>query len=224
MRVLIVEDEVKIAQFTCQALEQMSYSGDIAQTGQRARELFSHIDYDLVVLDLMLPDDHGLNLCKDFKGLKSHIPILVISTLSQIHDKVLGLDSGANDYITKPFHIDEFYARVRALLRRQDERGITLKYQDLELDLVKHQAIRDGQYIKLTSKEFALLEYFMRNTGRPLTRTQIAQHVWDLNFDPESNIVDVYIKQLRKKIDLPGTRKLIKTIIGLGYVLGDENL
>lgn len=222
MRILVVEDEIKIAQFTAQALAGMSYIAELTSTGKRARELFQEIDYDLVILDIMLPDDDGMKMCRDFKQIKKQVPILMLTTLAQIHDKVKGLDSGADDYMTKPFHIDEFTARVRVLLRRNSETGMLLKCGDLELDLVKRQAIRNGLSIKLTTKEFALLEYFLRNVGRPLSRTQITQHVWDLHFDPESNVVDVYVKQLRKKIDSTESKKLIKTIVGIGYVLNDE--
>ena len=222
MRILVVEDEVKIAQFTAQILSGLSYVTELTSTGKKARELFEFIDYDLVILDLMLPDDDGISLCRDFKRLKPKVPILMLTTLSEIHDKVRGLNSGADDYMTKPFHTEEFTARVRALLRRNQEQGLSLKCADLEPDLVKRHAQRDGQVIKLTTKEFALLEYLLRNTGRPLSRIQIAQHVWDLHFDPESNVVDVYVKQIRKKIDHPFPKKLIKTIVGMGYVINED--
>jgi DNA-binding response OmpR family regulator len=222
MRILVVEDEIKIAQFTAQVLSGLSYIPELTANGKRARELFERMDYDLVLLDLMLPDDDGISPCRDFKRLKPKIPILMLTTLSEIHDKVRGLNSGADDYMTKPFHADELIARVRALLRRNHDQQLLLKCGDLELDLVKRQAQRQGQLIKLTTKEFSLLEYLMRNEGRPLSRIQIAQHVWDLHFDPESNVVDVYVKQIRKKVDSIGDKKLIKTIIGMGYVINDE--
>jgi DNA-binding response OmpR family regulator len=219
---LVVEDEPKIAQFTAKILNEMSYAVEIAHTGQKARELFSLVDYDLIILDLMLPDDDGIKLCQDFKRLKPERPILMLTTLAQINNKVLGLNSGADDYMTKPYHVEELIARVRVLLRRHQDQGLILKYCDLELDLVKRVAYRFGETIKLTMKEFALLEYFMRNMGRPLSRIQIAQHVWDLHFDPESNVVDAYVKQLRKKIDSRATKKLIKTVVGYGYMLNEE--
>lgn len=222
MRILVVEDEPKIAQFTAQILTEMSYAVEVAHTGKKARELFNIVDYDLIILDLMLPDDDGIGLCKDFKKMKSEIPILMLTTLNQINDKVLGLNSGADDYMTKPYHVEELVARVRVLLRRHQDQGLILKCDNLELDLVKRVAYRFGETIKLTSKEFALLEYMLRNMGRPLSRAQIAQHVWDLHFDPESNVVDAYVKQLRKKIDSGHGKKLIKTIIGHGYMLNDE--
>lgn len=222
MRILIIEDEPKIAQFTAQVLGGMSYVTDLAPTSEEGRKHFNTIEYDLVILDIKLPDGDGLELCKEFKRTRANIPILMLTTLSQIYDKVRGLDSGADDYMTKPFSVEEFSARVRALLRRHQEKGMTLQCADLSLDLVKREAIRDGKSIKLTTKEFGLLEYLLRNIGRPLSRAQIAQHVWDLHFDPESNIVDAYVKQLRKKIDSAHDRKLIKTIVGLGYVISEE--
>jgi DNA-binding response OmpR family regulator len=222
MRILIVEDEQKIAQFTSNILKEMAYATDIAPTGSEARDLFELIEYDLVILDLMLPDINGISLCKTFKEMRPNRPVLMLTTLSEIHDKVRGLDSGADDYMTKPFHTEEFTARVRALLRRNQDSTLTLECADLQLDLVKRQALRNGETIKLTTKEYALLEYLMRNQGRPLSRVQISQHVWDLHFDPESNIVDAYIKQLRKKIDHNGPKKLIKTIIGHGYTINED--
>lgn len=222
MRILIVEDEVKISQFIAQTIKGLGHATDTAITGEDARNLYSQYDYDLIVLDVMLPDDSGLNLCREFKAKKSSTPIMMLTTLSQIEDKVKGLDSGADDYMTKPFSVDEMSARVRALLRRHSDKPLTLKCSDLELNVVTRQAARNGMIIKLTTKEYSLLEYFMRNAGKPLSRAQIAQHVWDLHFDPESNVVDVYVKQLRKKIDAENSKKLIKTIVGLGYVLNED--
>ncbi len=222
MRILVVEDEHKILQFIVNSLQGLGHAIDATQSGDVARSYFEQYEYDLVILDVMLPDDNGIKICKSFKLQKPSIPILILTTLSQIQDKVRGLDSGADDYMTKPFDVEELSARVRALLRRNSDQKLSLKCDDLELDLVKHLAFRSGQQIKLTNKEYSLLEYFMRNIGRPLSRAQIAQHVWDLHFDPESNVVDVYVKQLRKKIDNEYQKKLIKTIIGMGYVLNDE--
>ncbi len=222
MRVLIVEDEIKISQFVAQIVKTLGHAADSVLTGEDARSYFEQFEYDLVILDVMLPDDNGIKLCKNFKELRPQTPILMLTTLSQIQDKVRGLDSGADDYMTKPFNVDEMSARVRALLRRNSDKPMILKCGDLELDIVRHQASRNNQEIKLTNKEYSLLEYFLRNIGRPLTRSQIAQHVWDHHFDPESNVVDVYVKQLRKKIDSDSETKLIKTIVGMGYVLSDK--
>ncbi len=200
----------------------MGHAIDVVTEGEEARLLFAQFDYDLVILDVMLPDDNGIKLCKTFKQQKSQIPILILTTLSLIHDKVRGLDSGADDYMTKPFMVEELSARVRALLRRNSSQFNTLKCLNLELDITKRTATRAGLAIKLTNKEYSLLEYFLRNIGRTLSRTQIAQHVWDQHFDQESNVVDVYVKQLRKKIDANADQKLIKTIIGVGYVLSED--
>lgn len=222
MRILVVEDEIKISQFVAQIVKNLGHAVDSVSTGEEARSYFEEFEYDLVILDVMLPDDNGIKICKHFKTLKPHTPILMVTTLSQIQDKVRGLDSGADDYMTKPFDVEEMSARVRALLRRSSDKPLVFRCKDLELDIVKHHAVRNGILIKLTNKEYSLLEYFMRNLGRPLTRAQIAQHVWDHHFDPESNVVDVYVKQLRKKIDSEHEHKLIKTIVGLGYVLSEE--
>jgi len=222
MRILIVEDEPKIAKFTSKALLELSYVTDIANTCERARELLETQEFDLIVLDIMLPDGDGISLCREFKAKKPATPILMLTTMAEIFDKVKGLNSGADDYMTKPFHLEELSARVHALLRRHNVKGLVLHCADLELDLVTREAKRNGQLIKLTGKEFGLLEYLLRNVRRPMSRVQIAQHVWDLHFDPESNVVDAYIKQLRKKIDSDHAHKLIKTIVGLGYVISDE--
>jgi DNA-binding response OmpR family regulator len=222
VRILVVEDELKISQFIVQTLKGLAHAIDTAATGEEARVLFAQGEYDLVILDVMLPDDNGIRICRDFKTLKPTTPIMMLTTLSQVEDKVKGLDSGADDYMTKPFSVDEMSARVRALLRRNSSQTLILKCHDLELDIVQRNAKRGGELIKLTTKEYSLLEYFLRNVGRPLSRAQICQHVWDLHFDPESNVVDVYVKQLRKKIDVGTSKKLIKTIVGLGYVLNEE--
>lgn len=222
MRILVVEDEIKISKFLAQILQGMGHAADTVQTCQGARDLNEGVDYDLIVLDVMLPDDNGLKLCREFKEKKPESPIMMLTTLTEIEHKVRGLDSGADDYMTKPFSVDEFSARVRALLRRNSTKTMVLKCADLELNLVTRNAIRKGVVIKLTTKEYSLLEYLLRNAGKPLSRAQIAQHVWDLHFDPESNVVDVYVKQLRKKIDHGQEKKLVKTIVGLGYVLNED--
>lgn len=222
MRILIVEDELKIAQFIGQVVTGMGHAADIASSGAEARALFSQFEYDLVILDVMLGDEDGKKICREFKIQKSSTLVMMLTALSRIEDKVAGLDSGADDYLTKPFSVDEMSARLRALLRRHAEKPLNLKCADLELDVIKRQAIRSGSAIRLTTKEYALLEYFLRNVGRPLTRAQIAEHVWDLHFDPESNVVDVYVNHLRKKIDTGAAKKLIKTIVGQGYVLNED--
>ena len=222
MRILIVEDELKIAQFVAQTMVEMGHAADLAPTGSKARDLFGQFNYDLIILDVMLPDDDGRKISREFKALKPSIPILMLTAMSRVEDKVLGLDSGADDYQTKPFSVDELSARIRALLRRNIDTPLGLKCGDLELDMIKRHAIRSGTTIKLTTKEYSLLEYFLRNVGRPLSRAQIAEHVWDLHFDPESNVVDVYVNHLRKKIDVGYEKKLIKTIVGQGYILNAD--
>jgi len=223
MRILIVEDEPKIGSFIQNILKEMGHSGDLTHYGKVAQDYFKQVQYDLVVLDLMLPDMSGISLCKEFKAQAADIPIIILTTLNQTADKVRGLDAGADDYLSKPFEVEEFSARVRALLRRNKEVKSELMCGDLKLDIIKRVAWRENNEIKLTTKEFSLLEYFLRNMDRPLTRTQIAQHVWDVNFDTESNVIDAYVKQLRKKIDHPFEKKLIKTIVGHGYKISNEN-
>ncbi len=224
MRILVVEDQKKMAQFVQKGLVEAGYAVDMAHDGQGAESLVADNDYDLLVLDVMLPDTSGLVLAKHFRkdGFKG--PILLLTALNTTKDKVAGLDSGADDYLTKPYALDELLARVRALLRRnQTTSATTLKYFDLEMDLVTRQVKRGGKELKLTVKEFSLLEYFMRNPERPLGRMTIANHVWDVHFDPESNVIDVYINSLRKKLDQPFEQKLLHTMVGLGYVLKKQS-
>ncbi|HRO67910.1 MAG TPA: response regulator transcription factor, partial [Pseudobdellovibrionaceae bacterium] len=188
-----------------------------------AESLSSENDYDLVILDVMLPDQSGIDTARHLRQDGYAGPLLMLTALSTTKDKVHGLDAGADDYLTKPYSFDELMARVRALLRRSGQQvASSLKYSDLELDLLSRRARRSGQEIQLTSKEFALLEYLMRNPERPLGRVSIAEHVWDVHFDTESNVIDVYINLLRKKVDAPFPKKLIHTVIGTGYVLRES--
>jgi two-component system copper resistance phosphate regulon response regulator CusR len=221
MRVLVVEDQRKMAKFIQKGLSEAGYSVDLAETGQAAESLAAENEYDLVVLDVMLPDQNGLDTARHMRTDGFDRPILMLTALSGTKDKVNGLDSGADDYLTKPFEFDELLARVRALLRRNSTGGVgaVLSFADLEMDLVKRKAKRGGIDLSLTTKEFALLEYFLRNPDRPLTRTSIAEHVWDAQFDSDSNVIDVYINMLRKKVDQPFPSKLIHTVVGVGYVL-----
>lgn len=226
MRILVVEDQVKMANFLKQGLNEVGYAVDIAESGTAAESFTAQGDYDLVILDVMLPDQSGIDTARHLRtdGFKG--PILMLTALSTTKDKVNGLDAGADDYLTKPYSFDELHARVRALLRRNPTATgtatNTLKYADLELDLIQRKARRGGQEITLTTKEFALLEYFMRNPERPLGRVSIAEHVWDIHFDSESNVIDVYINLLRKKIDAPFPKRLIHTVVGTGYVLKEH--
>lgn len=224
MRVLVVEDQRKMAKFIQQGLGEAGYSVDLAETGSGAEVLAAENEYDLVILDVMLPDQNGLDTARHLRNDGFEKPILMLTALSGTKDKVAGLDSGADDYLAKPFEFDELLARVRALLRRQTTGGVgsVLRFEDIEMDLVKRKARRANQELTLTQKEFALLEYFLRNPDRPLTRTSIAEHVWDARFDSDSNVIDVYINMLRKKVDQPYPMKLIHTVVGVGYVLKRE--
>lgn len=224
MRILVVEDSVKMSRFLKQGLNEIGYAVDLTHKGIEAEVLVSENEYDLVILDVMLPDQSGIDTSKNIRRDGYQGPILMLTALATTKDKVTGLDAGADDYLTKPYSFEELQARIRALLRRNSpgkHLNNQLKYSDLELDLINRKAIRAGQEISLTTKEFALLEYFLRNPERPLGRVSIAEHVWDLHFDSESNVIDVYINMLRKKIDSPFKRKLIHTVVGTGYVLKD---
>lgn len=221
MRLLIVEDQVKMAEFLKKGLTDAGYSVDTAETGGSAENLCSTTPYDMVVLDVGLPDQSGLEIAKHLRQKGFANPILMLTAYSSVSDKVTGLDAGADDYLTKPFSFEELLARVRALLRRQATgAGHTtlLKYCDVEMDLIQRKVKRNELPIVLTTKEFALLEYFIRNAEKPLTRAQIAQHVWDIEFDSESNVIDVYVNFLRKKIDAAPAKKLIQTVVGVGYI------
>lgn len=224
MRILVVEDQAKMANFLKRGLNEVGYAVDIAETGAAAEGFVVENEYDLIILDVGLPDQSGLDTARHLRADGFEGPILMLTALSTTKDKVHGLDAGADDYLTKPYSFEELLARVRALLRRKGQGGTTslLKYADLELDLISRKARRAGQEIHLTAKEFALLEYFLRNPDRPLGRTSIAEHVWDVHFDSESNVIDVYINLLRKKVDAPFTKKLIQTVVGVGYVLRES--
>nr|BFD60137.1 response regulator transcription factor [Bdellovibrio sp. CKG001]BFD63549.1 response regulator transcription factor [Bdellovibrio sp. HM001]BFD66296.1 response regulator transcription factor [Bdellovibrio sp. HAGR004] len=227
MRILVVEDQVKMANFLKQGLNEVGYAVDLAESGSAAESYLAQGDYDLVILDVMLPDQSGIDTARHIRRDGFEGPILMLTALSTTKDKVHGLDAGADDYLTKPYSFDELHARVRALLRRKTPSNggasNVLKYADLELDLIQRKARRASQDISLTSKEFALLEYFMRNPERPLGRVSIAEHVWDIHFDSESNVIDVYINLLRKKIDAPFPKRLIHTVVGTGYVLKENS-
>lgn len=225
MRILVVEDQSKMAQFLKRGLNEVGYAVDLAETGAAAESLNAENDYDLIVLDVGLPDQSGIDTARHLRSDGFEGPILMLTALSTTKDKVNGLDAGADDYLTKPYSFDELLARVRALLRRRGAAGgstSTLKYADLELDLISRRARRGSQEIQLTAKEFSLLEYLMRNPERPLGRVLIAEHVWDVHFDSESNVIDVYINLLRKKVDAPFPKKLIQTVVGVGYVLREN--
>ncbi|MBS1985629.1 MAG: response regulator transcription factor [Bdellovibrionales bacterium] len=223
MRLLVVEDQKKMAGFLQKGLSEAGYSVDMAGSGAAAESFAAQNEYDLVILDVMLPDKNGLDISRSLRTGGYQGPILMLTALSSTKDKVNGLDAGADDYLTKPFAFEELLARARALLRRNAGGGGTaLKFADIEMDLVRRQVVRAGKNIQLTSKEFALLEFFMRHPNRPISRTEISEHVWDVHFDSGSNVIDVYINMLRKKVDQGFDRKLIHTVIGYGYSLKEE--
>lgn len=223
MRILVVEDERKVASFIRQGLGEEGYAVDVASNGEEGLAMARDGVHDLIILDIGLPKMNGLQVLQELRRRKVTTPVLLLTVRATIEDKVLGLDAGADDYLTKPFAFQELVARVRALLRRRAEGGpAVLQFADLTLDPARHTAFRGGQKIDLTSKEFALLDYFMRNPGRVLTRTMIIEHVWDYDFDTGTNVVDVYVNYLRKKIDSDREPKLIHTIRGVGYVMKAE--
>ncbi len=221
---LVVEDERKVANFIRQGLVEEGHTVEVAADGETALDLLlSESPYDLVVLDVMLPKRDGFAVLKSLREHRIETPVLMLTARDSVADKVAGLDRGADDYLTKPFAFEEFLARVRALLRRgAPRRAPVLRLLDLTLDPATREVTRGGRRIDLTVREFALLEYFLRSVGRVLTRPMIAEHVWGLDFDPESNIIDVYVGYLRRKIDTPGERRLLHTVRGAGYVMKAE--
>ncbi|MBN1533154.1 MAG: response regulator transcription factor [Spirochaetes bacterium] len=220
MRILIIEDDEKVAHFIQKGLEEEQYAVDVSHDGEDGAHWACENAYDLIILDLMLPKKDGYTICRELRGKKVHAPILMLTARDRLQDKVSGLDAGADDYLTKPFSFDELLARIRALLRRsQQYREEALRLGDLTLDPSSRTVNRGGRTVELTGKEYALLEYFMRNQGRVLTETQIIEHVWDMNFDSLANTVNVYIHHLRNKIDRGHEKKLLHTIRGMGFVL-----
>ena len=224
MRILIVEDERKIARALGRALKNEKYAVDISHDGTDAYAMAGMIDYDLLILDRMIPGDYdGLSLTKKLREEGKRGPILLLTALGEIQDKTEGLDSGADDYLTKPFALDELLARIRALLRRpQTQVETILKIADLSLDLNMHEVFRNNQKIELTNKEFSLLEYLVRNAGRPVSKEQIINHVWNYDADILPNNIEVYISYLREKVDKPFEKKLIKTVRGIGYKIDEQ--
>jgi len=220
MRILVIEDEKKVASFIKKGLEEEHYAVDTAYDGETGLYMADVNEYDLIVLDLMIPKIDGLEVLKRIRSNKNNVPILVLTAKDTVEDMVKGLDSGCDDYLTKPFNFVVFLARIRALLRREKiEKEPLLKIADLTLSPVTHKVTRRGKEIELTSKEYALLEYFMRNSDKVLTRTMISEHVWDYHFDSLTNVIDVYVNYLRRKIDKDFEPKLIHTIRGVGYIM-----
>jgi len=225
MRILVVEDDKAVASFVKKGLESEQYAVDVTGDGEDAQSLVGEANFDLVVLDLVLPKIDGLDVLKHIRIRKPSLPVLILSGRARVEDRVKGLDLGADDYLTKPFSFSELSARVRALMRRSPSTiGIVLRVEDLELDRAERLVRRAGRRIDLTPREFALLEYLMRNAGRSVTRAMIIEHVWNFSFDTMTNVVDVYINYLRKKIDQGFERKLIHTVRNVGYELGTREL
>ncbi|MEK7773649.1 MAG: response regulator transcription factor [Deltaproteobacteria bacterium] len=222
MRILVIEDEKKVAGFIKTGLEQESYAVDIAYDGIEGEHFAQVNEYDAVILDIMLPKKSGFEVLKELKALGVKAPVLLLTARDSVEDRVKGLDLGADDYLTKPFAFEELLARLRVLMRRGGYGSPALKFADLSLDPATRKARRGDVEIELTVKEYALLEYLLRHPNRVLTRTLIAEHVWDQSFDTETNVVDVYINHLRNKIDKDFPCKLIHTVRGVGYVLKEE--
>lgn len=222
MRILIVEDERRLSNIIKKGVIEDGFAVDQAFDGEEGLYLGESEEYDLIILDLMLPKISGLDVCRELRKKNIKIPILMLTAKSTTQDKVAGLDSGADDYITKPFSFLEFRSRIHAIIRRsQKDSSPILKISDLEADPLKHVVKRAGEKIDLTPKEFSILEFLMRHKGEVITRTMIIEHVWDYNFDGMSNVVDVFVASLRKKIDSVSKNKLIQTIHGVGYRIDD---
>jgi heavy metal response regulator len=220
MRVLVVEDEEKIARFIQRGLKEEGYAVDMAKDGDEGHFMATTNEYDVILLDIMLPKRNGYDLCKKLREENVKVPVIFLSVKDEVKDKVRGLDAGADDYLVKPFAFEELLARVRANLRRKpDGSQMTYTVGDLTLDVTKREALRAGKTISLTAREYAMLEYFMRNAGQVVTRTMLSEHVWDVYFDTSSNVIDVYVNYLRAKIDDGHKVKLIHTVRGSGYMM-----
>jgi two-component system, OmpR family, copper resistance phosphate regulon response regulator CusR len=226
MKVLVIEDEPKVASFIKRGLEELSFHIDIAFDGLIGEKLGLTRKYDVIVLDIIIPGKNGIELCRKLKSVKPEVPVLMLTALGTTEDKVTGFEAGADDYLLKPFEFAELVARIKALTRRSKVAPLsnshTLEFADLKLDLDKKVAIRGGSIINLTAKEFLLLEYFIRNRERVISRPELAEKIWDVTFDTGTNVVEVYINILRKKIDRDFHPKLLHTRIGLGYILSEE--
>jgi heavy metal response regulator len=223
MRILVVEDESKLSAFIKRGLKEAHYAVDTADNGVDAIFLAETNPYDLIVLDIMIPGPDGVVVCRKLRKGGLDVPILMLTARDDVADKISGLDAGADDYLTKPFSFPEFLARVRALLRRKTSVKTTrLKVADLEIDQTTHKAFRAGKKIDLTATEYSLLEFLMAHSGQVVTRTMISEHVWNDDFDSFSNVINVYINYLRKKVDNNQAKKLIHSLRGVGYVLKEE--
>jgi two-component system copper resistance phosphate regulon response regulator CusR len=226
MKILVIEDEPKVASFIKRGLEELSFKVDVVYDGFLGEKLATTRDYDIILLDIIIPVKNGIDVCRQVKTVKPDVPVLMLTALGTTDDKVSGFEAGADDYLLKPFEFAELVARIRALTRRTKKGGLSssnmLEFSDLKLDLDKKVAIRSGTVINLTAKEFLLLEYFIRNRERVISRPELAEKIWDVTFDTGTNVVEVYINILRKKIDRDFEPKLLHTRIGLGYILSEQ--
>lgn len=225
MKILIIEDEPRVASFIKEGLEEKGYETEVAYDGLSGEKAALEPGIDLVILDLIIPGKSGIEVCKSIKSVNPDLPVLMLTALGTTVDKVTGFEAGADDYLVKPFDFPELLARIKSLLKRKNpvsQQPESLKVADLELDLRRMVAIRGGRVIELTAKEFALLEYFMRNRGRVLSRVDISEKVWEISYNTGTNVVEVYVNILRKKIDRDFEPKLIHTRIGLGYIFTDQ--
>ncbi|MBL0013522.1 MAG: response regulator transcription factor [Flavobacterium sp.] len=219
MRILIVEDETTIANFIKEGLEEEGFAVDIADNGKRGLQLaLSNLDeYDVILLDWMLPGLNGIEICRAVRKENKSVPIIFLTAKDTVDDAVFGLESGANDYIRKPFSFEELLARIRVLMRKNDVETVVFSVADIEMNIEKHTITKSGKPIELTQREFALFEFFLRNKGKVCRRTRIIEKVWDIHFDYDNSIIDVYINFLRKKLDDPGKPSIIQTVRGIGY-------
>ena len=221
MRILIVEDEPRVATFLNKALTDEGYTIEVASDGEVGQQMALRTQYDLIVLDWLLPKIDGVTVCRTIRESQKRVPIIMLTAKDAVEDRIAGLDAGADDYLIKPFSLGEFLARVRALLRRKDPTGPVFKVGEISLDPASHRVTSGADEVKLTAREFALLEYLMRNKGRVLTRAMIAEHVWEFDFDSGTNVVDVYVNYVRNKVD--PDHMLIKTVRGIGYRMDDPS-
>jgi len=223
MRILIVEDEKKVASFIKKGMEEEYFTADVALDGKEGLKMATSEEYDAIIMDIMLPFIDGISLLKEIRKREIITPVLMLTVKDSLKDKVEGLDAGADDYLTKPFAFEELVARIRALLRRHESsKTPTLHVGELVLDLQSHKVLRGEQEILLTPKEYAILEYLMRNSNKVVSRTKLIEHVYEYHFDPETNIIDVYINKVRAKVDNNFDKPLIHTIRGIGYIIKDE--
>lgn len=222
MRILVVEDEKGIARFIKDGLEEEGFAVDIALDGVKGREMALTYDYDLLLVDWMLPGVSGIELTRSFRKEGKDAPIIFLTARDTVQDTVFGLEAGANDYIKKPFRFEELLARIRVQLRTKTSESSQLGFADITIDLEKHRVLQNKQEVSLTPKEFSLLEFLVRNKGKVCTRTRIIEHVWDMNFHSDTSVIDVYVNYLRKKLARSGRKSYIQTVRGVGYIMQDD--